>query len=76
MPNTHRRGVLNDEEVEAIVSNATPLACLVLKGGIIVMRPLTIHASSKSQSDISRRVIHIEYAMRNTVPIPLQLAMA
>ena len=76
VPNTHRRGVLNDEEVEAIVSNAAPLACLVPKGGIIVMRPLIIHASSKSQSDISRRVLHIEYATRDAVPAPLQLAMA
>jgi ectoine hydroxylase-related dioxygenase (phytanoyl-CoA dioxygenase family) len=76
VPSTHRRGVLNDEEVEAIVSNATPLACLVPKGGIIAVRPLTIHASSKSQSDISRRVIHIEYAMRNAVPTPLHLALA
>jgi ectoine hydroxylase-related dioxygenase (phytanoyl-CoA dioxygenase family) len=57
---THRKGVLSDEEVEAIVGDAAPLACLVPKGGIIVMRPLIIHASSKSQSDISRRVIHIE----------------
>jgi hypothetical protein len=40
------------------------------------MRPLIIHASSKSQSDISRRVIHIEYASPNIVNTPLCLAMA
>ncbi len=76
VPNTHRKGVLSDEEVEAVVNNAAPLACLVPKGGIIVMRPLIIHASSKSQSDIPRRVIHIEYATRNAVSAPLQLAIA
>jgi ectoine hydroxylase-related dioxygenase (phytanoyl-CoA dioxygenase family) len=76
VPSTHRRGILSDEEVEVIVGDATPIACLVPEGGIIVMRPLIIHASSKSQSDISRRVIHIEYATRNAIPAPLQLAMA
>jgi ectoine hydroxylase-related dioxygenase (phytanoyl-CoA dioxygenase family) len=76
VPSTHRRGVLSDEEVEAIVSEAAPLPCLVSKGGIIVMRPLTIHASSKSQAESARRVIHIEYATPETVPTPLQLAIA
>lgn len=76
VPSTHRKGVLSDEEVEAIVSNATPLACLVQKGGIIVMRPLIIHASSKSQAESPRRVIHVEYATPDAVPAPLQLAMA
>jgi ectoine hydroxylase-related dioxygenase (phytanoyl-CoA dioxygenase family) len=74
VPCTHRKGVLSDQEVETIVSNATPISCLVSKGGVIVMRPLIIHASSKSQSDVSRRVLHIEYATCNVVPAPLQLA--
>ena len=73
---THRKGVFSDEEVEAIVSHAMPLGCMAQKGGIIVMRPLIIHASSKSQAEIPRRVLHIEYATGNPVPAPLQLAMA
>jgi ectoine hydroxylase-related dioxygenase (phytanoyl-CoA dioxygenase family) len=76
VPCTHRKGVLSDQEVEIIVSNATPINCLVSKGGVIVMRPLIIHASSKSHSDISRRVLHLEYASCNAVPAPLQLAVA
>jgi hypothetical protein len=75
-PGTHGKGVLTDQEVEAIVAEATPTNCLIAKGGVILMRPLIIHASSKSHSDISRRVLHIEYATRDTVPPPLQLAMA
>jgi ectoine hydroxylase-related dioxygenase (phytanoyl-CoA dioxygenase family) len=76
LPGTHRKGVLSDEAVEAIVAHAAPTNCLVSRGGVILMRPLTIHASSKSQSESPRRVLHIEYATRDTVPLPLQLAMA
>jgi ectoine hydroxylase-related dioxygenase (phytanoyl-CoA dioxygenase family) len=76
VPGTHRKGVLSDQEVEAIVSNATPINCLVSKGGVILMRPLIIHASSKSQSNVPRRVLHIEYAIEEAVPPPLQLATA
>jgi hypothetical protein len=38
------------------------------------MRPLLIHASSQSQAQIPRRVLHIEYAAPGIVPQPLQLS--
>jgi hypothetical protein len=31
-------------------------------GGVVVMRPLIIHASSKSSAHQPRRVLHLEYA--------------
>src|SRR6266702_4931643 len=34
----------------------------VLEGGLVVMRPLLLHASSPAKSPSHRRVIHIEYA--------------
>ena len=76
VPGSHRHVVLSDEQVESLVSNATPETCLVPQGGVIVMRPLIIHASSKSRSAIPRRVLHIEYATYDTVPNTLQLAFA
>jgi ectoine hydroxylase-related dioxygenase (phytanoyl-CoA dioxygenase family) len=76
IPGTHRKGILTDPEVEAIVTNNMAVTCLVPKGGVIVMRPLIIHASSKSQSDKPRRVLHIEYATPKTVSPPLKLAIA
>lgn len=76
VPGTHGKGVLTDHQVEAIVAEATPTNCLIAKGGVILMRPLIIHASSKSQSNVPRRVLHIEYARPDTVSPPLQLAMA
>ena len=36
--------------------------CTVPAGGVVVMRPLIVHASSKAESDLPRRVLHIEYA--------------
>jgi ectoine hydroxylase-related dioxygenase (phytanoyl-CoA dioxygenase family) len=75
IPASHRQGVLTDQQVETIVSKAEHVTCLVKQGGVIVMRPLIIHASSKSQSDKPRRVLHIEYATPETVPKPLQLAI-
>ena len=76
IPGSHRQGVLSDEQVESIVDKGETVTCLVEQSGVIVMRPLIIHASSKSQSDKPRRVLHIEYATRDAVAAPLELAIA
>jgi ectoine hydroxylase-related dioxygenase (phytanoyl-CoA dioxygenase family) len=73
---THRDGVFTDQRIEEIVAKANPVTCLVSKGGVIVMRPLIIHASSKSDSETPRRVLHLEYATPHSVEPPLQLAIA
>jgi hypothetical protein len=44
------------------VSTHEVVSCLVPRGGILAMRPLLIHSSSKVQSPEPRRVLHIEYA--------------
>ena len=76
LPGTHRNGVLTDQQVEAAVAKVDATTCLVSQGGAIVMRPLIIHASSKSESSIPRRVLHIEYGTPISVPAPLRLATA
>ena len=35
---------------------------LLQRGGVVAMRPLVVHTSSKADSDRPRRVLHIEYA--------------
>ena len=62
IPGSHTRGVLTDAGVHAITSKEQQVTCLVNRGGVIAMRPLTIHASSKVVTDAPRRVIHVEYA--------------
>jgi hypothetical protein len=42
----------------------------------MIMRPLVIHASSKSHSEVPRRVLHIEYAASDSIAKPLRLAIA
>jgi hypothetical protein len=54
--------VLTDEQVHAMAERHTSTECVVLRGGVVAMRPLLIHASSKSRSGEPRRVLHIEYA--------------
>ena len=62
LPGTHTAGVLTDDEVKELAQAIEPATCTVAAGGVIAMRPLTIHASSKSATEQPRRVIHIEYA--------------
>jgi hypothetical protein len=40
------------------------------------MRPLLVHASSKSEAAAPRRVLHIEYAASGIVAKGLELAVA
>ncbi|MGC2473470.1 MAG: hypothetical protein WA485_03995 [Candidatus Sulfotelmatobacter sp.] len=53
-----------------------PSTALLRRGGVVAMRPLLVHASSKSRAAIPRRVLHIEYAAANSIAAPLQLATA
>jgi ectoine hydroxylase-related dioxygenase (phytanoyl-CoA dioxygenase family) len=76
LPGTHNRGVLTDEAVYALARTSKPVDCLVGRGGVLAMRPLLIHASSKSQTDAPRRVLHIEYAAALEIAPGLGLAIA
>ena len=63
VPGSHRSGVLTDPEIHRISRCSEASECLVNRGGVVVMRPLLIHSSSKVQADLPRRVLHIEYAI-------------
>jgi ectoine hydroxylase-related dioxygenase (phytanoyl-CoA dioxygenase family) len=74
LPGTHQLGVLSDDQVERETAQQDAVECLVPRGGVIAMRPLIIHASSKSKSKMPRRVLHIEYSATVTFDGGLQLA--
>ncbi len=76
LPGTHKRGVLSDDAIESLASRITAVSCLVAKAGVIAMRPLIVHASSKSQVETPRRVRHIEYAACLTIAGNVELALA
>jgi len=61
IPGSHNLGVLSDAGIGEVVARARPHECTVGRGGIVVMRPLLVHASSKSAVPDPRRVLHIEY---------------
>jgi ectoine hydroxylase-related dioxygenase (phytanoyl-CoA dioxygenase family) len=62
IPGSHGCGVLSDEGVREYVATHQEVTCLTQRGGVIAMRPLLIHSSSKAQTYEPRRVLHIEYA--------------
>jgi ectoine hydroxylase-related dioxygenase (phytanoyl-CoA dioxygenase family) len=76
LPGTHMLGVLNDDTLHDLSTRFGPVDCVVPKGGVVAMRPLVVHASSKSQNEMPRRVLHIEYAASESIVRPLQLAVA
>jgi ectoine hydroxylase-related dioxygenase (phytanoyl-CoA dioxygenase family) len=76
LPRTHTIGLLSDDEIHDLAAGVSPVDCVVGKGGIVAMRPLLIHASSKSQTDTPRRVLHIEYAASASIAKPLEFAIA
>jgi ectoine hydroxylase-related dioxygenase (phytanoyl-CoA dioxygenase family) len=76
LPGTQTEGVLTDDEIHALAESRPAASCLMPVGGVVAMRPLVIHASSKSLADAPRRVLHIEYASTSMFPDGHKLAIA
>lgn len=62
IPGSHVFGVLSDAGVLDFVNRHEPVACVAPCGGVIAMRPLLIHSSSKARNEEPRRVLHVEFA--------------
>jgi len=75
LPGSHRGGVLTDDDVFRR-TKAGAVDCLVGRGGVLAMRPLLIHASSKAEGPEPRRVLHVEYAASLDLGDRLRLAEA
>jgi ectoine hydroxylase-related dioxygenase (phytanoyl-CoA dioxygenase family) len=76
IPGSHAAGVLSDEEVFRMARRQEHVDCLVSQGGVLAMRPLLIHSSTKGFANGPRRVLHIEYAESLTVDEHICLAVA
>jgi ectoine hydroxylase-related dioxygenase (phytanoyl-CoA dioxygenase family) len=59
---THRLGKLSAGDIQELRANHTEHLCGVSAGDVLLMRPLLLHASGRSQCVRQRRVLHIEYA--------------
>jgi len=64
LPGSHLAGKLDAGSLGAWIACAKEhtVDCVVAAGGVVVMRPLLVHASSASTGPGHRRVMHLEYA--------------
>lgn len=58
IPDSHRAGTLSPRQIERLRQSSNDNQLTVGTGGIIAMRPLLLHASSKSRTMANRRVLH------------------
>ena len=57
---SHLKGTIDTTEwIKTKVGKET--ICEVGKGGILIMKPLLLHSSRRTENDLNRRVIHIEF---------------
>ncbi|MBF9140057.1 phytanoyl-CoA dioxygenase family protein [Hymenobacter properus] len=69
VPGSHRRGVVPAAAIAELTPEAT--VCAVPAGGVMLMKPLLLHASNRSTGNRPRRVMHLEFA---SVELPAGLA--
>ncbi|WP_185287483.1 phytanoyl-CoA dioxygenase family protein [Chryseobacterium lactis] len=62
VPKSHAKGIYRPETIDWTVE--TEQICNVEKGGIMIMKPLTLHGSNRTTNGNRRRVIHIEFSDR------------
>jgi ectoine hydroxylase-related dioxygenase (phytanoyl-CoA dioxygenase family) len=62
VPGSHAEGRLEVAATQRWVERGNLVTCLVPRGGVVMMRPLILHASSPADSPRRRRVVHLEYA--------------
>lgn len=69
IPKTHF-SILSDEEIAVLRESSESKCCKVQRGGVHLMKPLTLHASAKTENETHRRVIHLEF---NKLKLPGEL---
>jgi ectoine hydroxylase-related dioxygenase (phytanoyl-CoA dioxygenase family) len=63
LPGSHREGRLTAEATRDRLDRFPAVDCTVPGGGVVMIRPLLLHASSAATEPRRRRVIHLEYAI-------------
>lgn len=69
IPGSHTKGIYRPETINWETEHEE--VCDVPQGGVMIMRPLLLHASNRSTGNRRRRVMHIEFSNVN-LPEPLQ----
>jgi len=61
IPGSHRHGRIAAADTAKYVGTSEAVLCTVPRGGALVLRPLLLHASSKSLDATPRRVLHFVF---------------
>ena len=62
LPGSHTSGVLTADDIAGWRERTPEVVCTVGRGGVVLLRPLLLHASSAAEVPARRRVLHVEYA--------------
>ena len=62
LPASHLPGKLGAPEIAHWRETVAEITCALSRGGVLLMRPLLLHASSPALVPTHRRVIHLEWA--------------
>lgn len=71
IPGSHKKGVYKANEIDWNIEKE--LSCNVRTGGVMIMKPLLLHSSSRTTNNRKRRVIHLEFS-RQSLPEGLSWA--
>jgi ectoine hydroxylase-related dioxygenase (phytanoyl-CoA dioxygenase family) len=61
VPHSHLEGRIDPSQFEALRRHNSETVIPVAQGGVLVMQPLLLHASSKATSPTPRRVLHFVF---------------
>lgn len=62
IPKSHESGVLTQQQITETVNKNEHYLCKAQAGDLLLMRPHTLHSSTRSVIPGHRRVVHIEYS--------------
>jgi ectoine hydroxylase-related dioxygenase (phytanoyl-CoA dioxygenase family) len=62
LPGSHREGRLDAAAIHRWKARGSEVQCVAGQGGLVLMRPLLLHASSEARVVGQRRVLHLEFA--------------
>jgi ectoine hydroxylase-related dioxygenase (phytanoyl-CoA dioxygenase family) len=62
IPGSHLYGRIAEDRISDYVEKSIEQTCEVRAGGVLIMRPLLLHASSPSTDPKHRRVVHLDFA--------------
>ena len=63
IPGSHRCGRIDQGAIPTLVGEAAEEVCECKAGDVLLMSPLILHSSARSEDPSRRRVLHFEYAI-------------